>query len=99
MTRSRYYDRRGQPITSDEWVMAFKDNSLLRTTLPGGTEISTVYLGLDHRFGEGSPLIFETMVFGAVMDGEQERYSTEEEARAGHEAMVRRVHAAFREES
>lgn len=22
-----------------------------------------VWLGLDHRYGEGSPLIFETMVF------------------------------------
>ena len=25
--------------------------------------VSTVFLGLDHQFGEGPPLLFETMAF------------------------------------
>lgn len=60
------------------------------TTLPGGARVSTVWLGLDHQFGDGPPLIFETMVFPAEssMDLDCERYSTEEEAKAGHSAMV-----------
>lgn len=51
--------------------------------------VSTVFLGLDHSFNdEGPPLIFETMVFP---DTTTERYSTYEQAVAGHEAMCERV--------
>lgn len=50
--------------------------------------VSTVFLGLDHRFGDvGEPLIFETMTFGAK-DDECERCSTWEQAEAQHAAMV-----------
>jgi hypothetical protein len=65
-----------------------------RTELPDGVSVSTVFLGLDHRFGNnGPPLVFETMVFCGALDGEQVRYSTWAEAEAGHEAMVARVRA------
>lgn len=61
-------------------------------TLDTGYWVSTVWLGLDHNFLRGGPpLIFETMVF---MDRGEcretvdcERYSTEDEARHGHEVM------------
>ena len=56
-----------------------------------GVDVSTVFLGTDHGWGQGTPLLFETMVFGGELDGEQERYSTWEEAEAGHKAMVERV--------
>lgn len=46
--------------------------------------VSTVFLGLDHNFGEGKPLLFETMIFTGEHDGYQERYSTWEEAVEGH---------------
>jgi predicted cobalt transporter CbtA len=53
--------------------------------------VSTVWIGIDHRFGDdGPPLIFETMVFNRAEGwGELdcERYSTEAEAVAGHAAM------------
>jgi hypothetical protein len=50
--------------------------------------VSTVFLALDHDFfGEGPPLLFETMVFGGAQDGACYRYSTWEEAEAGHRAM------------
>jgi len=52
--------------------------------------VSTVFLGLDHSFGEGPPLLFETMVFSE--DGETigrlDRYATWDEAAAGHELMI-----------
>ena len=53
--------------------------------------VSTVWLGMDHSFGDGPPLIFETMVFGGELDQECDRYTTEEQAQQGHAAMVARV--------
>jgi hypothetical protein len=62
-------------------------------TKVGEAEVSTVLLVIDHNFGEGPPLIFETMVFGGPHDEWMERYSTEAEAKAGHDRVV----AALRE--
>jgi hypothetical protein len=53
--------------------------------------ISTVFLGLNYKLGEGEPLLFETMVFGGKHDGEMERYTTWHEAAAGHKKMVEKV--------
>lgn len=58
--------------------------------------VSTVFLSLDHAYHvgteKGPPLLFETMVFGLPDGGEyQERYSTWEEAEAGHKETVRRL--------
>lgn len=33
------------------------------TLLPGRFRVSTIFMGLDHRFGVGPPLLFETMAF------------------------------------
>lgn len=56
--------------------------------------ISTVFLGLDHSFGSGPPLLFETMVFGGPLDQEMDRYTTWEEAEIGHKVMVEGVKKA-----
>lgn len=42
------------------------------TTNLGPVLVSTIFLGLDHQYGEGPPLIFETMLFHSktrVFDG------------------------------
>lgn len=92
---SGYYDRQGNPMTLGQWAASFKtrqaDKRVAETTLPDGKWISTVWLGLDHSFGSGPPLIFETMVFPSqddMGDLDCERYSTEAEAVAGHARMV-----------
>ena len=85
-----YYDRQGRPMGRNEWAAAFQENGVAKTDV-GDVSVSTVWLGLDHGHGGGPPVIFETMVFGGPLDGEQERYSTEAEALAGHAAMVERV--------
>lgn len=69
-------------------------------TDPEGREfcVSTVFLGLDHQYGDGPPLVFETMIF-ASKDGEitdwcerwGDRYSTIDGARAGHADAVQMV--------
>lgn len=60
----------------------------------GDVRVSTVFLGIDHQFGDGPPILFETMVFGGPLDEEQERCSTYEEAERMHLVMCERVRAA-----
>ncbi len=53
--------------------------------------VSTVFLGLDHRFGgDGPPILFETMIFGPDDTDERytDRYCTYAEALAGHAKAV-----------
>lgn len=59
----------------------------------GDVLVSTVFLGIDHQWGDGPPLLFETIVFGGPHDQAQERYSTWEEAEKGHAAMLAKVRA------
>lgn len=54
-----------------------------------GITVSTVFLGLDHNhFGKGPPILFETMVFDDYADGDCWRWSTWDEAVAGHKRAV-----------
>lgn len=90
---TRLFDRSGNPITFDQWAKSFDDTTLKRvayTTTWNGFHISTVWLGLDHQFGLGPPLIFETMVFPkfGFRQLDMARYSTEAQAISGHKAMV-----------
>ena len=57
-------------------------------------EVSTVFLEANHRFDDGPPLVFETLVLGGPLADECERYSTWDEAEVGHAAMVARVRDA-----
>lgn len=47
-----------------EWAQWFEtaDRRIALTEL-NGAEVSTVFLGLDHNYGMGPPLLYETMVF------------------------------------
>jgi hypothetical protein len=57
-----------------------------------GVVVSTVFLALDHRhFGEGPPILFETMVFGGPLNYTMQRCATWDEAETQHAAMVARV--------
>lgn len=94
------YDRQGKPIYDlRELEPLFRDMTykiVARTPVEPNLVVSTVWLGIDHRFvGPGAPLIFETMVYEQDAKGEakrfldeQERYSTQAEAIEGHKAMV-----------
>jgi len=60
--------------------------------------VSTVFLGLDHRFtADGPPVLWESMIFGGPHSGEQRRYTSKADALAGHAdlcALVRQDIAA-----
>lgn len=109
-----FYDREGNPIEMMQWAELRMIPGYIRiaqTELPNGRTVSTVWLGLDHGFfGDGPPLIFETMVFGCEEervsliiagmttyrpDEGQWRYTTEVEALAGHEAVVAQLRGHF----
>lgn len=82
------------------------ENRFNLKTQVGKYEVSTVDLGLNHQFIEElPPLYYETMIFikGDTFEERhpedeenpfeyyQERYSTEEEARIGHEKAIEYV--------
>jgi hypothetical protein len=75
-----------------KWAKDFELNRRIEHTLIDDVEISTVFLGLDHSFGNGGPpILFETMVFGGYFDGHQERYASWDEAIAGHKSIINMV--------
>ena len=84
-----------QMVSIVEWGAWFQteDRHVAKTDLPEhDAEVSTVFLGIDHLFGsEGPPLLFESMIFGGEYDQEMERYSTWDEAEAGHYRLVNMV--------
>lgn len=101
-----WYDRDGNPIeTTDEdgniliEPLTYIDNLLkdydyrvVAVTEVSSYRVSTVWLGVDHSFGRGEPLIFETMIFGSgemPFDEWCWRYPTEEESLRAHGAIVR----------
>jgi hypothetical protein len=80
-------------IEWDKW-MATADRKVAREKI-GDSEVSTVFLGLNHSFGNGAPLLFESLVFGGKLSDEMDRYTTWDEAVLGHKAMVERVKKAM----
>lgn len=89
MDTELYYDWQGNKITQEQWVRLFSDQRSIARDKIGNDDVSTVYLGLNHNFyGNGPPLIFETMIFGGMYTDEMWRWSTDVQARKGHEAIV-----------
>lgn len=83
-------DHNPVPATIEEmsvWQQRDRDWRVDETHI-GPFRISTVFLGIDHAFGRGEPLWFETMIFGGNDDGStadyQDRYTTWAQAVAGH---------------
>lgn len=94
------FDKQGNPISLEEWAQLLEDREgyprILKTECSRYV-FSTVWLGLDHSFGDGPPLIFESMAFkkddtkrnGVDASGiYQARYTTLTEAKFGHYLMI-----------
>ena len=69
------------------WCEA-KDRHVALDKPSADVTVSTVFLGLDYQFGDGPPLLFESMIFGGAHDQELARCSTWDEAEAQHIRMV-----------
>jgi hypothetical protein len=94
--------RTAVPISTAEhhqWIAEDPDHGIRRVRadefLSGDdtVEVSTAFLmGINHSWMDGAePLLFETMVFGGTMDQSQRRYSTWEQAEAGHQEVLNQL--------
>lgn len=83
------------PIPADlktwaEWFETHFQERIVKKDIIDGLYISTVFLGLDHRFYDvGPPILFETMVFSKEEDLIKDRYCTWEQAEKGHGEIVK----------
>lgn len=97
----------GKPVpewdmrVSDAFLGNVADRIVEQTTLlaPDGAEvfISTVFMGYDAGHGRGKPVLWETMIFWEdhELDRWQHRYTSEEEARWGHQEALDLVKKAL----
>jgi hypothetical protein len=85
-----------EPVEVDfeTWAIWYGDldNRQVKYTQQGDVWVSTIFMGLDHNFGNRGPMIlFETMAFIGSAAAGQERYATWAEAEAGHARWVNQV--------
>lgn len=68
-----YYDINRKPISAEQFALLkwdadgrVSDYAVIgrHSFGTGRGEVSTVWLGLDHSFGHGPPVVFETLIFG-----------------------------------
>ena len=96
-SRSYILNSHGIPVVQPdvmEWARWFEccENRVVKQEKVGDTFVSTVFLGLDHNYGKGPPVLWETMCFEGKMAGEMDRCSGgREQAEAMHERMVKHV--------
>lgn len=91
--KNMFFDRDGDEQSFDWFVSHWDLGKRVAQTPSDDCFVSTVHLGINHRhWGDGPPLIFETMVFDdqkvPLFGGYSARYATEEEAIRGHVDMV-----------
>lgn len=92
-------DARGDPIPEPDllkwaaWIEVNHARKIVRQdSLPNGTFVSTVFLGLDHNFiRQGPPVLWETMIFrpDSYEDMYCKRYTSLAAAKAGHRRALR----------
>jgi hypothetical protein len=85
----------GEPVPEPDlmkWARWFETTRFWRLAFDQISEyvvVSTIFLGLDHRFGgDGPPILWETMVFKNGEAQDMIRYSSRAAAMEGHEKLV-----------
>ena len=90
-----YFDKDGSPLSEAGWLEKLGDQyNRVAEDDCNGVWVSTVWLGLNHAYGSGPPVIFETMVFESKENLSElycDRYHTLEEAEAGHLAVLTKI--------
>lgn len=85
-----HYDFEGKPIDPLTWAsMLDSPARIVGHTAIGEVHVSTVWIGIDHGFGQTErPLIYETMIFRPDDYDETYRYATLADAQLGHSRLV-----------
>ena len=87
-------DERGEPILErnlEAWTRWFEraDRSIARTVIAADVIVLTTFRGVGETDGSGeAPPLFETRVFGGVLDGEEVWHRSRSEAVAGHDVLA-----------
>lgn len=85
------------PVNLDEYIQWCEQHCdviggvsvrIAYSELAPDVDVSTIFMTLDHSFGFGPPVLYETIVFGGPLNLYRRRYHTEEEALRGHEQTV-----------
>ena len=98
LDRKYILNENGNPVVEPDlmkwgqWLQNNKERIVKQENI-GPYFVSTVFLGLDHNWSNGPPILWETLVFGkGPLKDEMTRCGgTREQAEAMHEAMVKRV--------
>jgi hypothetical protein len=97
---SRYFILRDGEVIEEpdhrswsEWYeSSFGEVECIDRTQLNQATVSTHFLAVDMTLArDASPMLFETRVSGGWLADQRQRYSTLEEARAGHQFWVARV--------
>ncbi len=84
-------DHTVKACSCDEWANQFETmDRQLKVDKVKDLNVSTIWLGLNHNYFGGEPLLFETMIFKGHMEsmGYCNRYSTWDEALEGHKKAI-----------
>ena len=96
-SHGHYLDIDGAPQLASnllQWCVGLERCRRVEVTQVGEHHVSTVFLGLEHNFTRGTPILYETMIFHQDNKEDhtwldfQRRYSTRQEALAGHYKVV-----------
>lgn len=97
-------DEHDNPIAEPDMVLAarwFGNNPkrriVTKTDVNEDCTLSTVFLGLDHSYRGGEPILYESMWFGGPNNGDMRRYNTKKEAFEGHLEMLGEVLQVLKE--
>ena len=99
-------DRQVRPCESYEAMVEWRKTvepgspafslQIAKTTV-NNVYVSTIFLPIDHGWGVGPPVVFETMTFDhgghPQWDEKQWRYTSQDAAEAGHAAVVSAIEA------
>jgi hypothetical protein len=86
-------DDRGNPSQETDfaaWTRWFEqaDRSVARTVITPEVTVLTTFSGVDHSTQGDPPRLFETRVFGGVLDAEEARHATKTEAVTAHTSLA-----------
>jgi hypothetical protein len=86
-------DEQGEPLEERDfaaWTRWFEqaDRTVARTVVTAEVTVLTTFSGVDLSTQGQPPRLFETRVFGGVLDGEEARDSSKAAAIAAHAALA-----------
>jgi hypothetical protein len=84
-------------FTWAEWLEHPSNRIVGFTQITSQVYVSTVFIGLDHRFPgypPGPPILYETLIFGGPLNHEGDRYCSHDDALTGHKMCVKHARKA-----